>query len=125
MAGVTAQGATFSFSGATAFGGLVTSISVETPVAEVVDMTAATAATGTIMLVPTGDWSGGRVSVDYIARTTTQDIKEFVRNTGVLSIASAGFSVSRNVIFESGSMGARTGELVSGSMTFRITDYKG
>lgn len=125
MAGVTAQGATFTFSGATAFAGYVTSISVDTPVAEFADMTAATHATGTIMIVPTGDWSGGRVAIDYIAPTSTQDIQQFVRNTGYLSIASSGFSVTRSVILESGVMGARTGELVSGSMTFRITDYTG
>jgi hypothetical protein len=128
MAGVTAQGATFTFTpgGAAQLSAIVTGISVETPVAEVTDMTSATAAAGTMTIVPTGEWSGGSVSVDYIHAGSTQvDPQTIVRKRGSLSFASAGYGVTRNVILESATTEATVGDIVRGTLRFRITDYYG
>lgn len=121
MAGVSAQGATFTFQGVQA---IVSGISVETPAAEVVDMASATAPVGTIRMVPTGEWSGGTISVDYIHAGPLQaDPQTLVRQVGPLFFGSSGYSVGRNVILESATTEARTGEIVRGTMRFRITDY--
>jgi len=122
MAGLSAQGGTFTFRG---FQAAVTGLSVETPTAEVTNMTPAGARVGAIVMVPTGEWSGGAVSVDYIRKSNTMDPQTLVRQTGSLTFASAGFSVARNVILQSASTEARVGDLVRGSLRFIITDYTG
>lgn len=123
MAGVSAQGATFTFAG---FGAIVTGISVETPTAEVTDMTSAVAPLGTLMAVPTGDWSGGSISVDYIHAGRLQaDPQTLVRRRGQLNFSSTNYSVSRNVILESATTEARAGDIVRGTLRFRMTDYYG
>lgn len=125
MAGFSAQGATFTFSGSGAsFVGAVVGISVETPTAEVVDMTPIDESAQNVILVPTGSWSGGSVSVDYLA-TGSQDIQNIVRKVGNLSFSSPTLNVTRRAIAESASVEARTGELVRGSIRFRVTDYTG
>jgi hypothetical protein len=89
-------------------------------------MTSATAATGTMTIVPTGEWSGGSVSVDYIHAGSTQvDPQTIVRKPGSLSFASAGYGVKRNVILESATTEATVGDIVRGTLRFRITDYYG
>lgn len=121
MAGVSAQGATFTFRGVQA---IVSGISVETPAAEVVDMASAVDPVGTIGMVPTGEWSGGTISVDYIHAGPFQtDPQLLVRQIGQLAFASPGYSVVRNAILESATTEARTGEIVRGTLRFRITDY--
>lgn len=122
MAGVTAQGGSFSFNG---FLAAVVGVSVETPTAEIADMSGMADAVGRVVLVPTGDWSGGSVTVDYIRVATTADPQSLVRQTGNLVFSSAGHTVSRRVILESASTESRVGEIVRGSLRFRITDYAG
>lgn len=120
MAGATAHGATFSFMG---FSGKLTGISVETPTAEVTNMTDAGKGRGYSVMVPTGDWAGGTVTVDFLS--SNADPQSLVRKVGNLSFSSAGYSVSRRVICESASVSAQAGELVRGSLRFLMTDYQG
>jgi len=120
MAGVTAHGATFTFS---SFSGKLTGISVEMPTAEVTNMTAAGDRLGYTFMVPTGEQSGGTITVDFI--TTNADPWVFVKQIGVLTFSSQGYTVSRRVICESASVSAQSGELVRGSLRFLITDYQG
>lgn len=89
-------------------------------------MTSGGDSTGTSLLVPTGDWSGGAVSVDYIhASTNPTDPQDIVRKVGQLAFSSPGYSVTRQAILESATTEARTGEIVRGTLRFRITDYYG
>jgi hypothetical protein len=120
MAGATAQGATFSFRG---FVGKLTGISVEMPTAEVTNMTGVGNARGFTVMVPTGDHSGGNITVDFL--TINSDPWSFVKKAGVLSFTSAGYTISRRVICESASVSAQSGDLVRGSLKFLITDYTG
>ncbi len=122
MAGVTAHGGTFSFGG---FSAAVVGVSVETPTAEIADMSGIQNTSSQIVLVPTGSWSGGSVTVDYLRRTATADPISLVRSVGTLTFSSAGFSVARRAILESASSEARAGELVRGTLRFRTTDYMG
>ena len=123
MAGVSAQGATFTFQGVQA---IVSGISVETPTAEVTDMASAVDSVGTIRVVPTGEWSGGSISVDYIHAGPLQiDPQTLVRQVGQLLFSSPGYSVGRNVVLESATTEARAGDIVRGSLRFRMTDYYG
>jgi hypothetical protein len=120
MAGATAHGATFSF---LTFSGKLTGVSVEMPTAEVTNMTAAGDGLGYTFMVPTGEWAGGTITVDFL--TTNVDPQSLVRRVGDLSFSSAGYSVSRRVICESASVSAQAGELVRGSLKFLMTDYQG
>ena len=124
--GLSAQGATFTFAGSRgSFRGSIVSINVETPVAEVVDMTSPADPAGYAVLVPTGEWSGGSISVDFLATPLTGDIKDIVRGVGQLTFSSTNWSVSRRVILESANTGASVGDLVRGTANFRATDYQG
>ena len=120
MAGVTAHGATFTFLG---FSGKLTGISVEMPTAEVTNRTAATDSLGYTFMVPTGEQTGGTISVDFM--TFNADPWTFVKKVGDLKFASAGYTVSRRVVCESASVSAQSGELVRGSLKFLMTDYQG
>lgn len=120
MAGATAQGAKFTFSG---FSGKVSGISVETPTAEVADMTSMQHALGYSMMVPTGEVAGGTITVDFIS--TGQDPQSLVKTTGQLVFSSAGLNISRRVVCQSASVAAQVGEIVRGSLRFLITDYQG
>ncbi len=121
-----AQGGTFTFSysGGSVTGDIV-GLSVETPQAEIIDMTGISDAKEVVLAVPTGQWSGGSISVDYLHRAGGIDTQTVVRKVGNLSFASAGYSVTRRAILESASTEARVGELVRGTLTFRPTDYQG
>ena len=127
MAGVSAQGGSFSFSGTgVSFSAQITGIAVETPSAEIVDMTGMYDATGNIVAVPTGDRRGGSVSVDYIhGGAAFGDPQTIVGKRGTLSFSSSNYSVSRNAILESATHGTRVGELVRGTVKFVLTDYTG
>lgn len=131
MAGFSAQGATFTFigslgnSGPVSFTGSITGINVTTPTAEIVDMTAYNAPVNATAIAPTGGWSGGQVTVDYISKIGTGDVQDLVRRIGPLSFASPNFSVTRRAILESATQEASVGGLVRGSLTFRVTDYQG
>lgn len=120
MAGFAAQGATFTFKGVQA---TVVGLDVQTPTAEVVDMTAYNADINSTVLVPTGAWSGGTISVDYIYASGGTDPQTVVRQYGPLVFSSSGISVSRQAILESASTQIRTGDLVRGTLNFRLTDY--
>jgi hypothetical protein len=123
MAGTSAQGGTFNFKGTVA---TITAISVETPTAEVVDMTGAGDPVGYSVLVPTGAWTGGTITVDYIHQKAGNfDPQSLVRQVGQVTFSSAGYSVSKNVLLESASHGAQVGDLVKGTLKFRMTDYPG
>lgn len=129
--GVIAQGATFTYTGtlpaggSVSFVGSVVGLSVETPQAEVVDMTAIDAPANVSMLVPTGSWRGGMIQVDYLKVAGGGDPQQLVRSYGSLSFASQNHSVSRNVACESASEEARAGDLVRGTLKFVLTDYTG
>jgi hypothetical protein len=117
MAGFTAQGATFTFNNVRA---TVVSVQVEEPTAEVVDMTGMFDNTGHQILVPTGAFSGGTVTVEFIGQATPATIGTI----GPLSFAnSTGVNLTRRCILENASIEARTGDLVRGTMKFRLTDY--
>jgi len=119
MAGSTAQGATFTYSG---FSGKVTGISVETPTAVIADMTSKNEPKGYMVMVPTGDWAGGTITVDFIGQGDPQG---FVKTTGLLNFSSASLNISRRVVCQAASISAKAGEIVSGSLKFLITDYTG
>jgi len=131
MAGVTAHGGTFTFTpvGGAPLTAYVTGLSVESPQAVCVDMTAwDTAHVEAIAVVATGEWTGGSASVDYIhagGAGTVVDPQTIVRKAGVLQFASPGHSVTRNAILESASTQAAVGDLVRGTLKFRFTDYLG
>lgn len=129
MAGVTAHGATFSFApigGGVSYTAVVAGLSVETPSAELVDMTGAGASNGYVVLVPTGDFArgaSGTVTVDYLS--TGVNWQAVVGAVGTLSLSSPGHAVVRRVVLESASSEARAGDIVRGSLKFRMTDYTG
>lgn len=110
--------ATFSFANTRA---TVTSVQVETPVAEIVDMTGVTDAAGYSYQAATGDIRGGSVTVDFIDLPV--DPQTLVGRNDLLVFTSSAYSVTRRVILESASVSARTGELVNGQLKFRITDF--
>lgn len=112
--------ATFTFNGIAA---TVTSVQVETPVAEIVDMTPITAPAGYTYQAATGDIRGGSVTVDFLFRAGGTDPQTLVGQNGLLTFTSSAYSVGRRVILESASVSARTGELVSGQLKFRMTDF--
>ncbi len=108
--------ASFSFSG---FSGHVTGISVEAGQPEIVNMTGAGAALGSVVMVPTGDYSPGSITVDFLADGSIPSTGA----RGQLSFSSSAFSIGRNVVLESVQVDARVGELVRGTMKFVMTDY--
>lgn len=122
MAGFVASGATFTFNGVAA---TITRLSVETPAAEIVDMTAHNAPTKQLVLVPTGDWRGGAIDIDYIYAAGGTDPQTVVGTVGQATFASPRYSVARRVILESATTEASVGALVQGTLRFRVTDYAG
>lgn len=121
--------ATFTFGGTTR--ATVVSVQVDAPVAEVVDMTGVKDNAGYSYQVATGDKRGGSVVVDFIGLQSSQggqqpanaDPTALVGQNQLLVFTSGAYSVTRRAIVESASVSARTGELVSGQIKFRITDY--
>lgn len=119
MAGIP-YSATLSFAGSAI--GFVIGVSVETPTAEVVDMTSHTDPANKIVLVPTGSFTGGAITVDYLANSVPSSELGTVGN---ITFTSSAVSFTRRGILESASVEARTGELVRGTLRFRLTDYTG
>jgi hypothetical protein len=117
---VVARNATFSFSG---FSGQVTDISVQSPSAEIVDMSSTSNISGAQVLVPTGGLIGGSISVGFMS--TGSGPEGLVGKRASLLFSATGYSVTRNVILESANVDVRLGEVIRGSMKFRITDYYG
>ena len=122
MAGVTAQGATFTFNGAVA---IITGLSINTPKAEIVDMTGINDPANTTVMVPTGAISPGSVTVDYVHIAGGLDPQAAIGVRGPLVFGSPGYSVTRNAILESASTEVRSGDVVRGSLNFVMTDYSG
>jgi len=100
--------------------GSVVSIQVETPTAEIVDMTGMFDAANLIVAVPTGAYTGGSITIDYLADTLPNAT---LGTVGQIVFSSSALTVSRRGILESATVEARTGELVRGTMKFRLTDY--
>lgn len=112
------SGATLSFTGFTA---LVTSISVESPQAEIVDMTRPTDAVGVKRMVATGDiLSPAKIRVDYIRQSSSPDPLTYQGTSGALAITHAQFSLSENAIVESTSSELSVGDLIRGSLSFVV-----
>lgn len=122
-----AQGATFTFAPdlGGAFQANLTRLVVDSPVAELVDMTPGGADPRQIILVPTGEWRGGSVTVDLLLSESTPALQPLVGRTGFIQFASPRLNVSRRVVLESADIEASVGDLVRGSLTFRLTDYPG
>jgi hypothetical protein len=120
MSGAIASNAIFTFAG---FSGSVTSISVETPSAEIVNMSSVSNGAGAQVLVPTKDRVGGSITVGFMSPES--DPQGLVGTRSTLRFTSSGYSVSRNVILESASVEVRTGEVIRGSLKFQMTDYYG
>lgn len=119
----TGHGATFTFSSNLGtFTGSVTRIKVDSPTAEIADMTGVSDPASYAVLVPTGSWTGGGVDVDYVAAAGS-DPTSIVRGVGALSFVSTGLTVSRQVVLESATAGVAVNEAVRGSLKFLRTDY--
>lgn len=111
--------ANFTFNGAVA---TVVGIQVETPSAEIVDMTGVGDNANAIVMVPTGAFTGGTITVDYLANGVPA---AELGTVGSVVFTSSAINVTRRGILESATVEARTGELVRGTMRFRLTDYLG
>lgn len=119
----TGHGATFTFSSNLGtFTGSVTRIKVDSPTAEIVDMTGVSDGVDSVVLVPTGSWTGGGVDVDYVSSSGVDPLT-LVRGVGSLSFVSTGLTVSRQVVLESATAGVAVNEAVRGSLKFLRTDY--
>lgn len=140
MPATVAQSAQFSFtpsggggigkpSPPAAFRGRVSKIEIETPTAEIVDVTGLYDASGAAIMVPTGAYRGGSIRVDYIANTGANqgvgDADSLVGWRGQLSFTATGYSVTKNCILESTTSTAAAGDIVRGSMRFILTDWYG
>lgn len=121
---LTAAGATFTFTSDKGnLSANVTGLSVESPEAQLVDMTTSTDPVTATVLVPTGELKGGRLSVDYLRHSGQPDPKTLVGGVGNASFSSAGFTVSKQVCLTNTSEEARFGDLVRGTLSFTWTDY--
>lgn len=115
---ISSQGTTFTFPGFTAN---YTSISVEEPQAEVVDMTSFTDPVGVKRMVGTGDITApGRVRVDYIRLAGTPAPLTISGLSGNLSISHANVSVSKKAVLESATSEIAAGQFIRGTLNFVI-----
>lgn len=115
---ISSQGTTFTFPGFTAH---YTSISVEEPQAEIVDMTDLGDAVGVRRMVGTGDiTSPGRVRVDYIRQAGTPAPLTISGLSGSLSISHANVSVTKKAILESATSEIAVGQFLRGTLNFVI-----
>jgi len=117
---ISSQGATFSFSG---FSAHYTSISVQEPEFEVVDMTKIDDPVGTRRMVSTGDvTSPARVRVDYIRLAATPKPLAIGGLSGVLTIShtESGVSLSEKASLASATSEWAVGDFIKGSLEFQI-----
>ena len=105
------------------FGGnvyTVTSVSVEAPQPEIVNMTAVTDGAKVVRMVYTGDYtSPGRISVQGFGFYDPKDLIGLADNA---SFETPSGTVSRFCILDSASTEARVGDVLRVSMTFMPTD---
>ena len=127
MAGLNAQGATLTFNSATSglYKFIASGVSIEAPEAEMTDMTSPGDLLGANVMVPTGDTSGGSMSVDFVATAGFLNPQAIVGERGLLTLSSPQYAVSRNVVLQGASVDSRVGDIVRGTMKFAITDYYG
>lgn len=121
MAGYTALGTTASFDG-NAF--TVTGFSFNPPAAQLADMTGAADLAGANVMAPTGEYTPGTMTVDFIATTTFGNPQEIIGTRGALAI-SGPYPISRNAVCTDGSVQATLGDIIKGTLEFTITDYYG
>lgn len=113
-----AQNSTFSFGGTTY---TVTSVTVDAPQPEIVNMTAVNDPVGTIRMVPTGAYSSpGRISVEGFGFS---DPKDLIGVIGSAVFSTPGGSVTRNAICDSATVDAQVGQVLRIRMTLMPTDY--
>jgi hypothetical protein len=120
MAGFVASGATLTFCGITA---IATRVSVDHPTAEIVDMTPYNAPANELVLVPSGANGGGTVDVDFIQKNDGIGPLQAIGKVGVLSFTGQAFLLSNRAVCEAATQEAAVGDLVRGTMRFRLTDY--
>ena len=89
------------------------------------DMTSPGDLLGANVMVPTGDTSGGSMSVDFVATAGFLNPQAIVGERGQLTLSSPQYTVSRNVVLQGASVDSRVGDIVRGTMRFAITDYYG
>lgn len=122
--GLSPFGATFTFSSDK---GILTanvvSLSIETPEAQVVDMTPPTVAANIQLLVPTGEYKGGTIQVEYIRKAGQADPSALIGGVGIASFTSPGLTKSRLVYLRRASEEARVGDVVRGTLDMAWTDY--
>jgi len=122
--GLSPFGATFTFSSDK---GILTanvvSVSIETPEAQVVDMTPPTVAANIQLLVPTGEYKGGTIQVEYIRKAGQADPSALIGGVGIASFTSPGLTTSKRVYLRRASEEARVGDVVRGTLDMAWTDY--
>lgn len=118
MPAFTSQGCTFTFANTNWD---VTSISVEAPTPEIVNMTAQNAPAATMRMVPTGDvTSPGRITVDALGEANPNALVGF-RGPAVFTTPRG--VLSRTAICDSASVEATVGSLFRVRFTLMPTDY--
>jgi hypothetical protein len=115
---ISSQGSTFTFKGIVF---TATSVSVEAPTPEIVDMTPPSAAVGTKVLVPTGDiTSTGKIEVDGIG---FDDPNIYVTEVGEARFATPLGTITRQVVCDSCSVTAQVGDFFRFRISFIPTEY--
>jgi len=106
------------------FGGVtytVTSVSVESPGVEIVNMTSSSDGPGKMMMVKTGDYtSPGRISVEGFG---ANDPKGLVNLTGDAVFDTPRGVISRYCILDSARTEGKVGDVLRVSFTLTPTDY--
>lgn len=118
MSAALAQNSTFSFKGVNY---TATSVSVESPQAEVVNMTPATGAVGEVLMRETGDFlSPGRATIECFGFQAVP--KNLAAQRGLLSFATQLGTLQTQAICESATVEGRVGDLLRLRLSFVLTD---
>lgn len=113
-----AQGSTFTFRGEVF---TATSVSVEAPAPEIVNMTPASAPNGSRVLVPTGDvTSTGKIDVDGFGFA---DPITYIAKVGLAQFQTPLGTISRQVICDAASVTGQVGDVFRFRISFIPTDY--
>lgn len=114
-----AHGTTFTFKGSTFS---VTSIRVQAPQAEIVDITPMAGAAGAVVMLETGEHaSPGSVEIEFIGSGNPASM---VRQRGQLVISGSAGGLTKNAICENATQDAKVSDIVRGSARFVLTDYE-
>ena len=117
---ISSQGTTFTFPGISA---VYTSIQVDEPEPEIVDMTSPSDPLGVRRMMDTGDMkSPGRVTVDYLRERASRAPLRLSGSYGVLTLShpQEGSLLQVGAIVESATTEVSAGDLVRGRITFMI-----